>query len=613
MIPSLHSQNRSNMRSFQRLSRLPLLLAVLTPTWAQTTVCVCSPRVYDITLDFSRTCADNSGFGAGVQETRCNIVPFDNPSDTDLVPEIVTLIDVSELGQDLQSIVGSQRLTGRYENGDTITISSETDNREDIDINNLPKAFQMSMIGINASGGTLVFSALIVYTSSCESYPVLLFGASNGWALLVSHCHWELLASAFFDSHFLVWFLRVCSHKTEQVGPNADLCPAIATTDPSSVAPSITLTLPPIASEATPTVAPIAPEATLTPTAAPVSPPEATPTAAPMANPPEATSTPTAAPIVLSSPTRMPVVSRTPGPTTTTQINPTNRPIRTLLPTPIQEPGKKKMVCKHIQNSDKVSKSGNGSKSSKFSKSGKGGGGKKSGKKTDKKGKKKNKRKKNKKGKHRFLEIQKRNVYFRVDAFRERDADLPTVNATNTTSTAGPDKEIDYLTIYKEVFKDVECYEVDVESNELSPTTPLMSVGEPHSPISISPAMSLSPTVIVPPTTVPTDDPSISNITESFQDLVLENANMTLSNRSYTPNSTLLTESSNTSAVHNKSRIIPEGLIIATMLGGTILLSVLLLRWYGPKKPMWQIIVPSHSSIADSIQSCLTDDKRMGV
>lgn len=181
------------MGSCRWLSRLPIAIALLlvlatTPLRAQSEnrQCSCFPRVYEITLDFSRTCNDNSGYGTGVQETRCNIVPFNDPSDTDLVPELVTLIDVSELGQNLQSIVGSQRLTGRYENGATIAISSVSDNKDDLDFDNMPKAFQMSMIGVNANGGTLVFSALIVYTGSCQDYPVLLFGTSNGWALLVS-------------------------------------------------------------------------------------------------------------------------------------------------------------------------------------------------------------------------------------------------------------------------------------------------------------------------------------------------------------------------------------------------------------------------------------------
>lgn len=189
------------MGSYHRwLSRLKIIALATTtifallvkPTKAQSenATCVCSPRIYDITLDFSRTCNDNSGYGTGVQETRCNIVPFDDPSDTDLVPLQVTLIDVSELGQNLQTIVGSQRLTGNYENGDTITISSVSDNQDDLDFNNLPKAFQMSMIGVNANGGTIVFSALIVYSGSCNDYPVLLFGTSNGWALLV---RWHLL------------------------------------------------------------------------------------------------------------------------------------------------------------------------------------------------------------------------------------------------------------------------------------------------------------------------------------------------------------------------------------------------------------------------------------
>ncbi|GAX25148.1 hypothetical protein FisN_15Lh307 [Fistulifera solaris] len=506
------------------------------------------------------------------------------------------------------------------------------------------------MIGVNANGGTIVFSALIIYTGSCEDYPVLLFGTSNGWALL-----------------------------TEQVGPHADLCPAADSTGSSSPSPSIALSLPPISAiPESPTPMPVmsrtpAPTTT-TETSMPMSQETPAPTTTSgtliptpsLQETPNPTTTPgTLIPTQLSQKTAAPTtitdtliptqLSQTIRPTMTRTQIPTMAPVKESTPTP----GNKKMICKHIKKdspskkSKKVSKSGKGGKGSEMSdhvsESGKGSkssssnSGKKDKKRRDKRKRKKKKKNKtnenewgniwSRSGKRRLLnEMEKREIYFRVhgDVFRERMVDVSTNNSISTTPP-GVLEEAEYVAIYKEVFKDVECYEIDVESDGLapafSPGAKIPSPDKPNlssiAPASVSPIVSPLPTLHASSpdtesTTAPTSAimiPSASptNVTDSFDDLVLERANMTLEDRSSMVNTT------GTRAANSKRHrklMIHAWVILATFVGGTLLMSGLLIRWYGPRKPMWHIRIPdtaSGSEEEESVESRLTDDKRMGV
>lgn len=294
------------------------------------------------------------------------------------------------------------------------------------------------------------------------------------------------------------------------------------------------------------------------------------------------------------------------------------------------------MVCTHIKESDskkrsnKMSKSGKGGKSEKIVKSSKSGkrSSSKSGKKKKKKRNKRKKRDINKsshtvwtnKGKRRILnEMEKRNVYFQVhgDVFRDRNADVPMNNATT------PDEAV-YVAIYKEVFPDVECYEIDVEPTSSPPT----SAEEPSSlsdpSVSLSPMISQSPFSVSP--TVTMTAPSMNPTTNTtFDDLVLDRANMTgpLEDRSNPINSTW-TEANTAYGNRRSTTLIHTWVVVATFLGGTVWMSIFLIRWYGPQKPMRHIRIPSHrhrsssdgsrrSDEERSVESRLTDDKRMGV
>ena len=161
---------------------------VSSPALAQVSgnLCACTPRVYQLTFDLSQNCGNTGGFGQGVILPDCSIIPFDDPTTTDLVPTEVTLVDIIELGQNLQTPVGNFRQSGNFTTGDTIMYTSFTNNSDELDDMNTPKALQLSMIGANANGDSLVFQGLLAFSNSCDDYPVLLEGAANGWVNLVS-------------------------------------------------------------------------------------------------------------------------------------------------------------------------------------------------------------------------------------------------------------------------------------------------------------------------------------------------------------------------------------------------------------------------------------------
>ena len=150
-------------------------------------LCACAPSVYEMTLNLAQTCADTGGFGAGVLLRDCTITALDNPSATDLVPQVITTIDVVELAQNLQTPVGQMRVTGNYVTGDAFTYTSFSSVPADLTPQNVPKALQLTVLGTNANRENLVMSALIAFSNSCENngYPILLEGATAGWLNLV--------------------------------------------------------------------------------------------------------------------------------------------------------------------------------------------------------------------------------------------------------------------------------------------------------------------------------------------------------------------------------------------------------------------------------------------
>lgn len=154
-----------------------------------TDICFCAPNKYEFTLDFSLTCPPvNITLGDAVAATTCMVSPFGNPTVADLVPVSVQAVEVLELNQNLQ--VQVQELIEPKDvflDGDKLSYVSYAAIPGDIvKPEDLPRAIQLNINGLNAAGEEIINVYLITFTNSCGAYPVLFEGQWAGWTRFVS-------------------------------------------------------------------------------------------------------------------------------------------------------------------------------------------------------------------------------------------------------------------------------------------------------------------------------------------------------------------------------------------------------------------------------------------
>ncbi len=152
-----------------------------------TEICSCSPRTYEFTLDFSLTCPPvNITLGDGVEATSCLVSPFGTPNVSNLVPVTVEGIDILELGQSLR-VVAQTDIDDQLFDGDTFTYSSMVADPDSIDtVQEVPRALQLNIVGINAEGDRIINVFIVTFTNVCNSYPIFQEGQSAGWTRFVS-------------------------------------------------------------------------------------------------------------------------------------------------------------------------------------------------------------------------------------------------------------------------------------------------------------------------------------------------------------------------------------------------------------------------------------------
>jgi len=140
-------------------------------------ICACSPRVYEMTLDFSLTCPPILvEIGEGVIEGSCLITSFDNPEVIDLIPVAVSSVQFIELGQDGTPLSVTQE-TGDFRNRSVLTYRSVSEKGI------IPLAFQTRAIGMNEDGDTLIMQWALTYNNDCGIFPILDEGESVGWTV----------------------------------------------------------------------------------------------------------------------------------------------------------------------------------------------------------------------------------------------------------------------------------------------------------------------------------------------------------------------------------------------------------------------------------------------
>jgi hypothetical protein len=177
-------------------SRLTLLFGVLFSLFTSgggqeigVDICACQPATIEFTLDFALFCPPvNITAGDAVAATSCSVNPFGDPSVTDLVPVSVQSIDILELNQNLQILV-QENIAGSFKDGDSFSyVSIAALPGEITDPDNIPRAIQINLIGVNQLDEPIINIFIITFTNDCGVYPVLYDGQSAGWVRFVSIC-----------------------------------------------------------------------------------------------------------------------------------------------------------------------------------------------------------------------------------------------------------------------------------------------------------------------------------------------------------------------------------------------------------------------------------------
>jgi hypothetical protein len=189
--------NKMMMMRFDWFFALALLVSLYFPLEAatlelqqqeiRTEICYCAPNSYEFTLDFLLTCPPvNITLGDAVAATTCMVSPFGDPEVSDLVPVSVQSIDILELNQNLQVIV-QENIGGDFIDGDTFSyISYAAIPGMIVNPEDLPRAIQLNIVGVNKDGEEIINVYLITFTNACGAYPVLSEGQFAGWTRFVS-------------------------------------------------------------------------------------------------------------------------------------------------------------------------------------------------------------------------------------------------------------------------------------------------------------------------------------------------------------------------------------------------------------------------------------------
>jgi hypothetical protein len=183
-------RRRRRPRICQGLALLVLSCSsLLAPAESQTlgSKCACNPAAFEITLDFSLNCGDNIiPPNPGILSVDCSIAKFDGSVDGDLVPTVVTTVDILELDANLQ-ISGSASEIGQFTNTTSFTYVSVNSVVGAINATNLPTALEVSAVGENAAGEQLFMIWLLTFTNDCNYYPPFQPGNQIGWTIIVSY------------------------------------------------------------------------------------------------------------------------------------------------------------------------------------------------------------------------------------------------------------------------------------------------------------------------------------------------------------------------------------------------------------------------------------------
>jgi hypothetical protein len=109
-----------------------------------------------------------------------------DPGVIDFIPVAVESIDIFELNRNLQISV-QENIAGSFGDGDSFTyVSIAALPGQITDPDDIPKAIQLNIIGVNRFDQPLINVYIITFTNDCGFHPALVNGQSAGWTVFVS-------------------------------------------------------------------------------------------------------------------------------------------------------------------------------------------------------------------------------------------------------------------------------------------------------------------------------------------------------------------------------------------------------------------------------------------
>ena len=145
-----------------------------------------SPSAFTWQIDFYRNCQTDiisEGNGTGIKQHFCDILHTEGGDNADMVPVVLTAVQIFELDIDLAVLNVWNALDLNLKNGDTFDYVSIGSSDKSVALGGM----NLRLRGENAAGVEIINDILVQYTNECDR-ATLATGDSIGWIVVVSTC-----------------------------------------------------------------------------------------------------------------------------------------------------------------------------------------------------------------------------------------------------------------------------------------------------------------------------------------------------------------------------------------------------------------------------------------
>jgi hypothetical protein len=165
--------------------------------------CACQPVAFELVFDFSSNCEDSdfSSGSPGIEEFTCNVEP---PDLADMSPTKVTQVTITEVDENNQPI-NEQEYTGEFQEGESLFFNSSIADG----MSEIPRGLTVVMIGESANGTEIINLWVMLFSGSCEEYPIIQEGNKAGWTTFVSLMHVSLMPVKISNYYHLMLYFQV--------------------------------------------------------------------------------------------------------------------------------------------------------------------------------------------------------------------------------------------------------------------------------------------------------------------------------------------------------------------------------------------------------------------